>query len=351
MNKQLLNDAFADINDVLIESAAVAPQRRSARLRGLATAAACAVLMLCCMFGIYRAVKVAQTKDDSPIAGEWVVVSTDGTTVEKRKTDIGGRQYALRIDYTPVIDLIDVKPDEEICGEMLGQWIISNATVDYAQYYSLFHPQLVNDKVYADFAAMGLDVERGLARLSAAGETAGLRRCELQYSILAADIIEGDDLNIYTEAWREVFESAGMQIDKVDRIAKYEIGEIRFCLNDVFLIDVALPELLLYRYEGCWYASHLMLDDSHRFVLESDRALGTGCYRTASVGGVVQEICGDYVRLEADDAYYLVPAEGEKPSVGETVEITYYTLSLECRRLSGQEACRVHVAQDITFSK
>ena len=95
MNKQLLNDAFADINDVLIESAAVAPQRRSARLRGLATAAACAVLMLCCMFGIYRAVKVAQTKDDSPIAGEWVVVSTDADRIHTAQTsDAGGGRFA-----------------------------------------------------------------------------------------------------------------------------------------------------------------------------------------------------------------------------------------------------------------
>lgn len=349
MNKQLLNDAFADIDGALITSAALPPPSKRVRWRGLATAAACTVLMLCCMFGIYRAVKVAQTKDDSPIAGEWVVVSTDGPTVEKRKTDAGGRQYALRIDYSAILDLIDVRPDEEICGELLGQWIISNATVDYAQYYPLFHPQLLNDKIYADFEALGLDVERGLARLSAAGETAGLRRCELQYSILSADIIEGNDLKTYKDAWREVFESAGMQIDKIECVAKYEIGEIRFCLNDVFLIDVALPELLFYRYEGCWYASHSMLDDSHYFTLTSDRVLGTGCYRTASVGGVVQEICGDYVRLEADDAYYLVPAEGEKPSVGDTVEITYYTLFLKCRRLSGQQACRVHAAQEITF--
>lgn len=346
-NKQRINEAFANIDDALIESVAEVPQKQRVLWKRLAAVAACVAVLLCCTVGIYWAVMVGEVMDDSPIAGEWKVISTEYATVEKQKTDRGGRQYALRIDYSAILDLINVKPDEEICGEMLGQWIISNVTADYVQHYPLFHPKLLNDKVYADFAAMGLSLEQGLARLAAVSETAGLRRCELQYSILNVNIIEGDGLKIYTDEWKQTFESAGMKIEKVDRIAKYEIGEIRFCLNDVFLIDVELPELLFYRYEGCWYASHHMLDASQRWALESDHVRGTGCYHTASVSGVVQEICGEYVRLENSDVYYLIPDGAEMPSIGDSVEISYYTISLKCRRLSEQETCHVHVAQNI----
>ncbi len=351
-NKQKLNDAFANINDVLIESAARAPQSKHSRWERWGAVAACAALLLSFTLGAFFITKMVNEADNGPVRSEWVIVSVDKTSVEKKTTGTGGMQYVLRIDYTPVADLWNVQPAEDVCGELLGQWMISNVTADYPGHYSVFAEEFLKKHVYGDFSAMGLSVEQGMQHLASISETAGLTRCDLEYSIMEVIKSDAASLQAYRDAWSEQFSAVGLEVDKIECVMEYVIGEIRFCMNDAFSINVGeLPDILFYQYEGEWYAAPQMMDIKHDYALQSDKEQQSGCYKVECTSGVVQEIYENYVRLQGSDQYYLMKEGIQTLSLGDTVEITYYTLFLECTRLSDNSECRIHVARSITLAE
>ena len=351
-NKQKLNDAFANINDALIESAARAPQSKHSRWERWGAVAACAALLLSFTLGAFFIAKMVNEADNGSIRSEWVIVSSDKTSVEKKTTGTGGMQYVLRIDYTPVADVWDVKPAEDVCGELLGQWMISNVTADYPGHYSVFAEEFLKEYVYVDFSAMGLSVEQGMQRLAATSETAGLTRCDLEYSVL--QITQSDDaaLQTYREEWREQFSLVGLEVDKIECVMEYVIGEIRFCLNDAFSINIGeLPDILFYQYEGEWYATPQMMDIEHGYALQSDKEQHSGCYEVECTSGVVEEIYENYVRLQGSNHYYLMKEGIPSLSVGDTVEIIHYQQFLDCNRLSDNAECHIYVARSVTLTE
>ncbi|MBR5797660.1 MAG: hypothetical protein IKY29_01770 [Clostridia bacterium] len=349
-NKQKINDAFANIDEALIESVARAPRNKHTHLERLGAIAACAALLLSFALGAFFIAKVVNARDNGPVRSEWVIVSGDKTSVEKKTTGTGGKQYVLRIDYTSVADVWDVKPAEDVCGELLGQWMISNVMADYPGHYSVFAEEFLKEYVYVDFSAMELSVEEGMQRLAALSETAGLTRCDLEYSVLQIQKSEDAALQTYREEWREQFSAAGLEVDKIECVMEYVIGEIRFCLNDVFSIDVGeLPEILFYQYEGEWYAAPQMMDIKHDYALHSDKEKQSGYYEVECTSGVVEEIYENYVRLQGSDRYYLMKEGIPSLSLGDTVEITHYVLFLECNRVSDHAVCHIYVARSITL--
>lgn len=347
-NKQLINDAFSDIDEALIASAAQAPQgKRVSWQRWTAVAVCVAILLSFCMVWIIQLID-----QDGPISENgWIVVSSDKTSVRKNKNGLGGLQYTLCISYTPLQisygDLLGIKPEQDVCAEMLGQWLLSAATCDYSQHFPLFSDEILRDRIYPAFEKEGYEIQDAYEKMATVvADTVGFTHCRVEYAVKNVENTE-ETLQAFKDEWKQYFEQVGIATDDITQVCKYTIEDIKIYYNDLFLIEFSSPMIVFYQIGGIWYASPEMLDDDLSIdLLQSDPGERNGFYKIKHTAGVVARIENEYVVLE-DTSYYLLRSEEVKVSVGDSVEIAYYSVGLEGCRVTDGVCCNLGVIASI----
>ena len=350
-NKQKLNDAFANINDALIESAARAPQSRHSRWERWGAVAVCVAIVLSFTFGVLLITKLTNSNSDPSERG-WVVITSDNVSVEKRKNGLSGLQYTLCINYMPLQalhgDLLGIEPEQDECAEMLGQWLLSVVTFDYSQHFPLFADEILNDKIIPIFEKEGYDQPGAYEKMATvAADTVGFTHCRVEYAVKNVENSE-QTLKTFLDQWGEYLTKLNVSVDDITQVCEYTIEEIKVYCNDLFWIGIDLPTIAFYQIDGVWYATPEMLDDDLSVdLLQSVPGEYHGYYKVRKARGVVERIENGYVVLE-DTCYYLLRSETEEILPGDYVEIEYYSVGLEGYRKTDGVKCDLGVVASIT---
>ncbi len=345
-SKQTINEAFADIDDALIEFAANVPQKKRVLGKRLAVVAACAVILVSFLFGVLFMDRPTDQSDPESKYG-WVVVASDHTLVKKQKKGLSGLQYTLCIDYMPLRtahdDLLGIEPEKDVCAEMLGQWLLSVATFDYSQHFPLFAEEILKDRIYPVFEKEGYDAQGAYEKIATVvADTVGFTHCRVDYAVKHVENTE-QTLQAFCDAWAGYFEKVGINIQDITQVCEYTIEEIKIYYNDLFLIEFDSPDIAFYQLGGVWYASPEMLDDDLSIdLIQATPGEMNGYYRPKRDAGVVERIENGYVVL-SDTQYYLLPADEMEVSVGDYVEITYYSVGARGLRASDGAWCYLGV--------
>lgn len=339
-NKQKINDAFANIDEALIESVARAPKERR-RLERITAIAVCVAILLSFALGAFLMMRLTDRGDVS--SNGWVVITSDKTSVKKQKKGLSGLQYTLCISYTPLqamhSDLLGIEPERDVCAEMLGQWLLSAATFDYSQHFPLFAEEILNERIYPVFEAEGYDTQGAYEKIATVvADTVGFTHCRVEYSVKNVQNTE-ETLGSFCHLWAEYFDEIGINVQDITQVCEYTIEEIKIYYNDLFLIEFSLPTIAFYQIDGVWYASPEMLDDDISIdLIQATPGEKNGYYEARRAQGVVDRIENGYVVL-MDTQYYLLTSDNMDISVGDYVEITYHSVGGRGLRVSDGVWC------------
>ena len=344
-NKEQIDQAFAEIDDKLIEWAAKTPKSKKRFWKRLGTVAIAASLLI----GISLGAIFLMGKSDSISANGWKIIEYDGTTLKKMKSGINGGHYTLCIDYSSVISDLPIAPKEDLWSELFGQWAVSLLAFDYEQHFALFQEEILKDSVYLEFEENGFTSEQACEKIrQVACDLVDAKKFRLEYSILEFENTP-ELLQEFIQNFESDFEKAGLDIDRVEEVCAITLDNITVYYQELFLSHGYVDDAAFYKYDGRWYASPYMLEDDICIdLLGSDKESGTGYFRYKQIQtGKVAKIENGYAVLDSihSTQYFLI--NEAKISVGDYIKITYYSITDPLIRVSDGVECDVFVISEV----
>ncbi len=358
MTKELFNRAMSELDGKLIDDYFVAKaklkKKRTVRLRSVAAAVA-AMLILIVSFP-FIGWFLRDHGDDGPdehAFNEWIITSNTASTVQRSMTLESGTVYMMNANYSELsvnnLNEADIDLTEDVGAQLYGQWLLSLGTFDYSMHFELFQKELLDETVYKDFSDSGFTPEEAYQKIrKVAAETSGVKDCRVDYYVSDIRINDEETINYYRDNWESMrIRHFIEKVEDIEAFATYYVENSAIYFNDMFYIDdidFGDFDMICYKYKGTWYVDSDYLDDDLSIDLVQSDPGEDGYYKEKSNFGVVESIESGYIKLEGSDRYYLVPESINDISVGDTVTVNYYSIGIECKRITDGANCKLGTA-------
>lgn len=338
-NREKLVDAFHDIDDQYVEESKNPPKKMVLGVRLWAAVACFAVIvaaMPIAMFYFNRKESLETSPDPtdyiSPLG--WRLDSYENGLLQK-SMETDRIRYVLQADCTQLTNLEQLEPENDACMEAFAQLYLSLFSFDYALHFPLFQEEVKEDYLYWEFNGEGVTEEDAVQKISEVTEDLiPLSNGRFSFSFLNIRTDDEDVRNKFFEKYDVLFENCGLDLNRVETVVQYSLGNLKIYYNDRFYLepDEEYTTCMLYQYDGIWYAEPSFLDDDLSVdLLQSDpKDENDSYYKIRREYGEITEIDGRYICLN-DTNYYAVTDETllRNIKVGDVVQLEHYALQVE----------------------
>lgn len=358
MTKELFNRAMSELDGSLIDDyyriKAVLKKKRAVRHRVIAAAVAAMLVLIASipLIGWMIRGNGDDVPDEKPL-NAWIITSNTESTVQRSMTLESGAVYMMNVNYSELsvnnLNEADIDLTEDVGAQLYGQWLLSLGTFDYSMHFELFQKELLDDTVYKDFADTGLTPDEAYKKIrKVAAETSGVKDCRVDYYVSDIRINDEETVNYYRENWESLrLRHYIEKVEDIEAFATYYVENSALYFNELFYIDdidFGDYDMICYKYEGNWYVDSDYLDDDLSIDLVQSDPGEDGYYKERSSSGVIESIESGYIKLEGSERYYLMPESIKDIAVGDTVTIHYYSIGIECKRISDGAICKLGTA-------
>ena len=280
----------------------------------------------------------------------WKLESNEAGKVQKSKKDASGVTYLLDIDYSSV----EIKNDQLLaideCTDLFGQWISVVGILDYTQQLDLFRAEMLSERLYPEFESTGFSPEEAMKKASEVGrDLLPLINARAKYVVSEIKISDSAITEAFVESERENFARCGLDVAKVEDVAKFTFSEAKAVYNDRFYIDIVRSfssEYCFFKYDGRWYCEYGMIEDDLCIdLMLSKKGEDHGFYKLGTEVGEVTAIDGNYLYV-GNKVYFAEDLEGI--SVGDNVQIEFYRFGAELKGCTDDKNYELSNAVSIT---
>lgn len=273
-----------------------------------------------------------------------------------------GRKYTVKADYTAVDTAelqalsaaADFIPEEEELAAVVGQYIASLYSFDYALHWNLYPEAYAQDCVFGDGITKHTkeEIVTGVSKVVTDTFIVPAESVEVRFKVAGRRVNDAEARAEMESHYESDSLSDFVPLAEMESYTTYAIADLQVIYNGTYAISEEIMEtemaLQLYRYQGQWYV-HADADflDDFGIDLADDAKRGEDgfAYRTGGESGTITEIKDGYLRLEGKEGYYLLGDVSLEHRVGDTVVVFYYDgyfADLPMCRFSDGAACQLY---------
>ena len=221
-------------------------------------------------------------------------------------------------------------PEDQAVLELLGQWMLSVMSLDYAAHFPLFRDEFVEKHFLSKIAAKGFLYEEAIPRIRE--RTSALfpvQDVTLDTVLTGNRLLTGDEL----ESYRQDLADGVLDPDRITAVRHFTFtGAVT--LNRVLQYDLAaagIHELFCYEYDGVWYLDHSLMDvDLSVDLLLSDPFSDTGYFKTQTATVAVDGVEHHYLVTEDGTVFFAANAEiYAQTDNGQWERVSFYDIPTE----------------------
>ena len=223
-----------------------------------------------------------------------------------------------------------VSPEDQLVLELLGQWMLSVMSLDYAAHFPLFRDEFVEKRFLSQIAEKGFSYDEAITRIrERTSALFPIQDLTLDTVLTCNRLMTGAEL----ESYRQDLADGVLDPNRITAVRHFTFTGV-VTLNRVLQYDLSadgINELFCYEYDGVWYLDHSLMDDDLSVdLLLSDPISDTGYFKTQTATVAVDGIEHHYLVTEDGTVFFAAAAEiYSKTDNGKWERVSFYDIPTE----------------------